>query len=83
MSWRNGGRTYEPRGVLAGPPESRVEYLREAHPLTPVDVAEEAFAALAALMDKRGPIYHCIPEEQERYWPQIAAARAVLAKVTP
>jgi len=43
--------------------------------------APDLLAALVALLDKPGPLFHLIPEGEEKHWPQIAAAREILAKI--
>lgn len=30
---------------------------------------------------RAGPVFHCIAEDNEKHWPQIAAADALLARI--
>lgn len=45
-----------------------------------IAAAPELLAALEALLNRPGPLFHLV--EDERHWPQIDAARAAIAKAT-
>lgn len=65
----------DPFVYVAG--ETVADQLRDARLLS---AAPELLAALRGLMDRPGPLFHLI--DDERHWPQIAAARAAIAKAT-
>jgi hypothetical protein len=49
MNWRNGGRTYAARGVLAGPPDrahARLIELRQTHQRLAIDCARKSLALI-------------------------------------
>ena len=44
--------------------------------------APDLLYALKRVVERPGPLFHLVLDEHEKHWPQIAAARAAIAKAT-
>jgi hypothetical protein len=54
---------------------------RDAYAQRVANAAPLLLAALRAIVERPGPLFHSITEEDEKHWPQIAQAKALLAEL--
>lgn len=60
-------------------PLSAIGQMDDSAKLASLPTYSELVEALRNL--RKGPVFHCVQEDHEKHWPQIAAADALLARI--